>query len=184
MLWKLFTGQTVPRISGLKYVKRLLEHESVGQPSAVLWVVAREVSREKLLAFLQSTERRGLSGVGYGLNFPQASRFLKRTSMSRRNTAGRSATKRSSRSPGATGRGTLWSRWEEERRTSSAAISSNNSIIGRRFIASALRSDFSPAIRRVSQTGPTNITSGGSAARLPSQRCLFLVSGARGNYRG
>jgi UDP-N-acetyl-D-mannosaminuronic acid transferase (WecB/TagA/CpsF family) len=54
MLWKLFTGETVPRISGLEHVKRLLEHESVRQPGTVLWVVATGSSGEKLRAFLQS----------------------------------------------------------------------------------------------------------------------------------
>ena len=56
LLWKLFTGETVPRISGLEYVKRLVEHESVGQSGAVLWVVATRSSGEKLLAFLRSGE--------------------------------------------------------------------------------------------------------------------------------
>ena len=57
LLWKLFTGERVPRISGLEYVKRLLEHESVRPPDAVLWVVPTTSSRDKLLAFLQSGER-------------------------------------------------------------------------------------------------------------------------------
>ncbi len=52
LLWKLFTGERVPRISGLEHVKRLLEHESVREPGAVLWVVATETSRQKLQAFL------------------------------------------------------------------------------------------------------------------------------------
>jgi UDP-N-acetyl-D-mannosaminuronic acid transferase (WecB/TagA/CpsF family) len=52
LLWKLFTGERVPRISGLEHVKRLLEHESVRPPGAVLWVVATEASREKLIEFL------------------------------------------------------------------------------------------------------------------------------------
>lgn len=52
LLWKLFTGESVPRISGLEHVKRLLEHESVKQPGAVLWVVATEASRTKLREFL------------------------------------------------------------------------------------------------------------------------------------
>ena len=56
MLWKLFTGETVPRISGLEYVKRLIEHESVQQPGAVLWIVATGSSGERLLAFLRSGE--------------------------------------------------------------------------------------------------------------------------------
>ncbi|HEX4665904.1 MAG TPA: WecB/TagA/CpsF family glycosyltransferase [Chthoniobacterales bacterium] len=52
LLWKLFTGEKVPRISGLEHVKRLLEHESVRQPGAVVWVVGTESSRAKLVAFL------------------------------------------------------------------------------------------------------------------------------------
>ena len=49
LLWKFFTGERVPRISGLEHVKRLLEHESLRQPGAVLWVVATETSRAKLV---------------------------------------------------------------------------------------------------------------------------------------
>jgi len=52
LLWKLFTGESIPRISGLEHVKRLLEHESVRQPGAVVWVVATESSRHKLVEFL------------------------------------------------------------------------------------------------------------------------------------
>ncbi|MBA3831091.1 MAG: WecB/TagA/CpsF family glycosyltransferase [Chthoniobacterales bacterium] len=57
LLWKFFTGERVPRISGLEHVKRLLEHQSVRQPGAALWVVATEASREKLLDFLALRER-------------------------------------------------------------------------------------------------------------------------------
>ncbi len=56
LLWKFFTGERVPRISGLEHVKRLLEHESVRQPGAVLWVVATRRSREKLGAFLRRAD--------------------------------------------------------------------------------------------------------------------------------
>lgn len=55
LLWRLLTGERVPRISGLEHVKRLLEHESVRQPGAVLWVVPTESSRDKLLVFLAQT---------------------------------------------------------------------------------------------------------------------------------
>src|SRR5206468_2516866 len=54
LLWKLFTGQTVRRISGLEHVKRLLEHDSVRAPGAVVWVVATESSRAKLEGFLKA----------------------------------------------------------------------------------------------------------------------------------
>jgi len=54
LLWKFFTGENVPRISGLEHVKRLLEHESVEPAGSVVWVVATEASRDKLLTHLQS----------------------------------------------------------------------------------------------------------------------------------
>ncbi|MEO6971576.1 MAG: WecB/TagA/CpsF family glycosyltransferase [Chthoniobacterales bacterium] len=53
LLWKFITGENVPRISGLEHVKRLLEHESVRPAGAVVWVVATDASRDKLLAFLE-----------------------------------------------------------------------------------------------------------------------------------
>jgi UDP-N-acetyl-D-mannosaminuronic acid transferase (WecB/TagA/CpsF family) len=52
LLWRFFAREKVPRISGLEHVKRLLEHESVRPADAVLWVVAAEASRSKLLDFL------------------------------------------------------------------------------------------------------------------------------------
>ena len=58
LLWRLLTGERVPRISGLEHVKRLLEDESVRQPGAVLWVVASEKSRDKLLDFLPGERMR------------------------------------------------------------------------------------------------------------------------------
>ena len=56
MLWKFFTGETVPRISGLEHMKRLLEHDSTRQPGSVLWVVATQRSREKLRTFLRRSD--------------------------------------------------------------------------------------------------------------------------------
>jgi UDP-N-acetyl-D-mannosaminuronic acid transferase (WecB/TagA/CpsF family) len=70
MLWKLFTGETVPRISGLEHVKRFLEHESVRQPGAVLWVVATVASGEKLLAFLVPGERMRLGVREFSAGLP------------------------------------------------------------------------------------------------------------------
>ncbi len=58
LLWRFFTGERVPRISGLEHVKRLLEHESVRPPGAVLWVVPTKSSRDKLLAFLAPSFQR------------------------------------------------------------------------------------------------------------------------------
>ena len=52
LLWKFSAGESIPRISGLEHVKRLLEHESVREPGAVVWVVATEESKRKLVDFL------------------------------------------------------------------------------------------------------------------------------------
>lgn len=57
LLWKFFTGQRVPRISGLEHVKRLLDHESINQSGAVVWVVPTERSKAKLVDFLSSRTR-------------------------------------------------------------------------------------------------------------------------------
>ena len=57
LLWKLFTGRSVVRISGLEYMKRLLEHETVRQANAVMWVVPSSTARDKLVDLLR---RRGI----------------------------------------------------------------------------------------------------------------------------
>jgi N-acetylglucosaminyldiphosphoundecaprenol N-acetyl-beta-D-mannosaminyltransferase len=54
LLWKFFTGKRVPRISGLEHVKRLLEHESVRQPGAAMWIVPTETARGRTIRFLRS----------------------------------------------------------------------------------------------------------------------------------
>ena len=56
MLWKFFTGETIPRISGLEHMKRLLEHDSTRERGSILWVVATERSREKLREFLRQSD--------------------------------------------------------------------------------------------------------------------------------
>lgn len=54
LLWRLFTGRRVTRISGLEHVKRLIEHETARQPGAALWIVPSKAARERTLAFLRS----------------------------------------------------------------------------------------------------------------------------------
>ncbi|MGH8164714.1 MAG: WecB/TagA/CpsF family glycosyltransferase [Rhodanobacteraceae bacterium] len=54
LLWKLFAGERVPRISGLEHVKRLLEHNSLRPPGASLWVVPTAIARDRTIAFLQN----------------------------------------------------------------------------------------------------------------------------------
>jgi UDP-N-acetyl-D-mannosaminuronic acid transferase (WecB/TagA/CpsF family) len=52
LLWKLLTCRSVIRISGLEYMKRLLEHETVRQANAVMWVVPSPAARNKLVDLL------------------------------------------------------------------------------------------------------------------------------------
>jgi UDP-N-acetyl-D-mannosaminuronic acid transferase (WecB/TagA/CpsF family) len=53
LLWKLITGQRVPRISGLEFVKRLLEHETMRQPGSAVWVIPSESARDKTIQFFE-----------------------------------------------------------------------------------------------------------------------------------
>lgn len=60
LLWLLMTGRRLARISGLEYMKRLLEHESVQNANAVMWVVPSFAARDKLVDLLR---RRGMSAA-------------------------------------------------------------------------------------------------------------------------
>jgi len=53
LLWKLITGQRVTRISGLEFVKRLLEHETVRRRDSTMWVLPSETARDKTIQFLE-----------------------------------------------------------------------------------------------------------------------------------
>jgi len=53
LLWKLITGQRFRRISGLEFVKRLLEHETMRRPGSTVWVLPSEAARDKTVQFLQ-----------------------------------------------------------------------------------------------------------------------------------
>jgi N-acetylglucosaminyldiphosphoundecaprenol N-acetyl-beta-D-mannosaminyltransferase len=57
LLWKLLTARSVVRISGLEYMKRLLEHDTVRAANAVMWVVPSPSARDKLVDLLR---RRGI----------------------------------------------------------------------------------------------------------------------------
>jgi exopolysaccharide biosynthesis WecB/TagA/CpsF family protein len=56
LLWRILKGRRLSRISGFEYVKRLLEHETVRQPNAVMWVVPSQAARDKLVDLLQRRE--------------------------------------------------------------------------------------------------------------------------------
>ena len=56
LLWKLLTARSVVRISGLEYMKRLLEHDTVRAANAVMWVVPSPSARDKLVDLLRRRE--------------------------------------------------------------------------------------------------------------------------------
>jgi N-acetylglucosaminyldiphosphoundecaprenol N-acetyl-beta-D-mannosaminyltransferase len=53
LLWKLITGRRLARISGLEFVKRLLEHETMRRPGSTVWVLPSESARNKTIQFLK-----------------------------------------------------------------------------------------------------------------------------------
>ena len=56
LFWKIFTGRKVERVSGLKYLKQLVEHLRSHQNERVLWIVPSETAHKKTLAWLESME--------------------------------------------------------------------------------------------------------------------------------
>jgi prepilin signal peptidase PulO-like enzyme (type II secretory pathway) len=54
LLWKIFTGRRVERISGLKFLKRLVTRLASHPDERVLWIVPSEHAHEKTIAWLRS----------------------------------------------------------------------------------------------------------------------------------
>jgi len=54
LLWKIFTGRRVERISGLKFLKRLVERLVSHADERALWVVPSEAAHEKTIAWLRA----------------------------------------------------------------------------------------------------------------------------------
>ena len=54
LLWKIFTGRHVERISGLKFLKRLVARLASHSNERVLWIVPSEHAHEKTIAWLRS----------------------------------------------------------------------------------------------------------------------------------
>jgi UDP-N-acetyl-D-mannosaminuronic acid transferase (WecB/TagA/CpsF family) len=52
LLWKFFTGQSLPRISGLKLLRGLLESDKLRQPGRSLWIMPSKRESEVNLAWL------------------------------------------------------------------------------------------------------------------------------------
>jgi UDP-N-acetyl-D-mannosaminuronic acid transferase (WecB/TagA/CpsF family) len=54
LLWRIFTGRRVERISGLKFLKRLVAKLGSRPDDRVLWIVPSEQAHEKTIAWLRS----------------------------------------------------------------------------------------------------------------------------------
>ena len=56
LLWKIWTGRRLTRISGFAYTKLLLEHKTVRNANAVMWIVPSPSARDKLVDLLRRRE--------------------------------------------------------------------------------------------------------------------------------
>jgi UDP-N-acetyl-D-mannosaminuronic acid transferase (WecB/TagA/CpsF family) len=54
LLWRIFAGRRVERISGLKFLKRLVARLASRPDERVLWIVPSEQAHEKTIAWLRS----------------------------------------------------------------------------------------------------------------------------------
>ena len=59
LLWKIFTGQRVERISGLKFLKRLVARLRTHPDERVLWIVPSERAHHKTIDWLRSINLTG-----------------------------------------------------------------------------------------------------------------------------
>ncbi len=53
LVWNLISRNRVPRVSGLEYLKQLLEEPDVREPGSTLWIMASPKSAETNLAWLE-----------------------------------------------------------------------------------------------------------------------------------
>jgi UDP-N-acetyl-D-mannosaminuronic acid transferase (WecB/TagA/CpsF family) len=59
LLWRIFTGRRVERISGLKFLKRLVARLAMHLDERVLWIVPSQSAHEKAIAWLRSVNLTG-----------------------------------------------------------------------------------------------------------------------------
>lgn len=59
LLWKIFTGRRVERISGLKFLKHLASRLGTHSSERVLWIVPSESAREKTIDWLRRVNLTG-----------------------------------------------------------------------------------------------------------------------------
>jgi UDP-N-acetyl-D-mannosaminuronic acid transferase (WecB/TagA/CpsF family) len=54
LLWRILSGRKISRVSGLKYLKLLLEKNVLQPPSPVLWIMPNAAAREQNLSWLRA----------------------------------------------------------------------------------------------------------------------------------
>ncbi len=54
LLWQLLSGEKIPRVSGLRYLKLLHEMKALQPRGAVLWIMPNAAARDQNLAWLRS----------------------------------------------------------------------------------------------------------------------------------
>jgi len=54
LLWRWMRGEQIPRVSGLEYLRLLLEEPALRQPGALFWVMPTEATLEKSLGWLHT----------------------------------------------------------------------------------------------------------------------------------
>src|SRR5207248_7290918 len=59
LLWKIFTGRRIERISGLKFLKRLIARLGSQPNERVLWIVPSEDAHEKTIKWLRKVNLTG-----------------------------------------------------------------------------------------------------------------------------
>src|SRR5437660_12252928 len=59
LLWKIFAGRRVERISGLKFLKRLIARLAAHPEERVLWIVPSEHAHDKTIAWLRKLNLTG-----------------------------------------------------------------------------------------------------------------------------
>jgi UDP-N-acetyl-D-mannosaminuronic acid transferase (WecB/TagA/CpsF family) len=59
LLWRIFTGRRVERISGLKFLKRLVARLASRPDERVLWIVPSEAAHERTITWLRSVNLTG-----------------------------------------------------------------------------------------------------------------------------
>lgn len=54
LLWRFLTGEKIPRVSGLKYLKLLVAMKALSPRESVLWIMPNATARDQNLAWLRS----------------------------------------------------------------------------------------------------------------------------------